>query len=100
MTVTLDTFGRVLIPKPLLDQLGVEPGAELSLDVFTGGDGGPTLELRAVPDADDPDSALIRVNGRLVYDGRPTGDMDVSRILREQYEARALRHAGLDPDAR
>ena len=49
MTVTIDKFGRVLIPKPLRDQLGLQPGAELSLDVHAGGDGAPALELRAVP---------------------------------------------------
>ena len=96
MTVTLDKFGRILIPKPLRDQLGLAPGAELALDVHHGGDGGPSIELRAIPDANDPEGGLIRVNGRLLHNGRPAGDMDVARILREQYEARARRHAGLD----
>ena len=100
MTVTIDKFGRVLIPKPLRDQLGLKAGAELSLDVHTGGDGAPALELRAVPDADDADGGLVHANGRLVHSGHPTGDMDVARILREEREGRALRHAGLDPDAR
>ena len=100
MTVTLDKFGRVLIPKPVRDRLGLAPGAELSLDVSTSGDGAPALELRAVPDADDPDGGLVRVNGRLVHNGHPTGDVDVARILREEREDRALHHAGLDPDAR
>lgn len=99
MTVTLDKFGRVLIPKPLRDQLGLLPGAELSLDVHDG-DGGPALELRAVPDASEPEGGLAYVDGVLVHQGRPMGDMDTSRILKDLYHARALRHAGLDPDAR
>ena len=100
MNVTIDKFGRVLIPKPLRDQLGLQPGAELSLDVHEGGDGAPALELRAIPDAEDPKGGLIRVNGRLVHNGRATGDMDTTRILKDIYADRARRHAGLDPDAR
>ena len=100
MTVTIDKFGRVLIPKPLRDQLGLTAGAELSLDVHHGGDGAPALELRAVPDADDPEEGLVYVDGVLVHQGRPTGDTDTSRVLKDLYHERALRHAGLTPDAR
>ena len=100
MTVTLDKFGRVLIPKLLRDQLGLVPGAELSLDVHEG-DGGPALELRAVPDASDPDGGLIHVNGRLVHSGKmaPEGQ-DIVAFIKAQRDARTLRLAGLDPDAR
>ncbi len=100
MTVTIDKFGRVLIPKPLRDRLGLAPGTEFTLDVHDAGDGVPTLELRAVPDADDPEGGLAYVDGVLVHNGRPTGDMDTSRILKDIYDARALRHAGLDPYVR
>ena len=96
MTVTIDKFGRVLIPKPVRDRLGLTAGAELALDVHTAGDGAPALELRAVPDADDPEGGLVRVNGRLVHNGRATGDLDTSQILRDIYDERARRHAGLD----
>lgn len=97
MTVTLDKFGRVLIPKPLRDQMGLVPGAELSLDVGDAGDGGSWLELRQVPHRDDPTGALVREGSLLVHDGRPAGDMDVARLIHEQRDARALRHAGLGP---
>ena len=99
MTVTIDKFGRVLIPKALRDQLGLLPGAELSLDVHHGGDGAPALELRAVPNADDPDGGLVRVGGRLVYNGR-LSNLDVTHALRDTYDDRARRHAGLGSDAR
>ena len=33
MTVTLDKFGRIVIPKKLRDSLGLKPGAELELTV-------------------------------------------------------------------
>lgn len=94
MTVTIDKFGRVLIPKPLRDQLGLEPGAELSLDI-NAGDGGPTLELRPEPAGD----ALSVQDGLLVYTGAVPSAYDAVQALRDEREARALRHAGLDPDA-
>lgn len=101
MTVTIDKFGRVLIPKTLRDQLGLQPGAELSLGVHHRGDGAPSLELRAVPDPDDPDGGLVYVNGRLVHSGEiaPEGE-DIVAFIKSQREARTLRLAGLDPDAR
>ncbi|OZC01268.1 AbrB/MazE/SpoVT family DNA-binding domain-containing protein [Rubricoccus marinus] len=97
MTVTIDKFGRVLIPKPLRDRLGLSAGAEISLDVHTGGDGAPSLELRAVPDA----PPLVRKNGRLVYTGAidPHGQ-DIVAFIREQRLARTGHLAGVDiPDA-
>ena len=99
MTVTIDKFGRVLIPKPLRDRLGLVPGAELSLDVQDGGDGAPALELRAVPD----EPLLVRQNGRLVYAGAidPEGQ-DVVAFIKAQRLARISRLAGMDiagPDA-
>ena len=101
MNVTIDKFGRVLIPKALRDQLGLQPGAELSLDVHEGGDGAPALELRAVPDPDDPDGGLSYVDGVLVHNGRlaPEGQ-DLVAFIKSQREARDLRNAGLNPDAR
>ena len=102
MTVTIDKFGRVLIPKPLRDQLGLAAGAELSLDVQTGGDGAPALELRAVPDV--PSLALR--NGRLVYTGPVDSEgHDIVAFLQSQRLARARHLAGVnlsegnDPEA-
>ena len=93
MTVTLDKFGRVLIPKPLRDRLGLAPGAELSLDVATGGDGAPALELRAVPD----EPLLVREGGLLVYTGEldPSAH-DIVAFIKGQRDARTRRLAGLD----
>jgi bifunctional DNA-binding transcriptional regulator/antitoxin component of YhaV-PrlF toxin-antitoxin module len=98
MNVILDKFGRVLIPKPLRDRFGLTPGAELSLDVHEGGDGAPSLELRAVPD----EPLLVRENGRLVYTGAidPEGQ-DMVAFIKAQRLARASHIAGMaaiDPD--
>ena len=99
MTTTVDKFGRVLIPKPLRDRLGLTPGTELTLDVHEGDDGAPALELRAVEDANDPDSGLIRVGGRLVHKGKlDPAAQDIAAFIKTQREARNLRLAGLNPD--
>ena len=97
MTVTIDKFGRVLIPKPLRDRLGLRPGTPLELGVRDVGDGAPALELR--PGAGQ--SALVREGPLLVHQGRlAEADLDVAEILRRQREERARRHAGSDEDAR
>jgi AbrB family looped-hinge helix DNA binding protein len=36
MRTTIDAAGRLVVPKPLRDQLGFAPGAELELDVVDG----------------------------------------------------------------
>ncbi len=89
MTVTIDKFGRVLIPKPLRDRLGLEPGTTLSLGVREGGDGAPTLELQAETD----DSAFVRKNGRLIYVGE-IDDFDVVEAIREQRRERSQKLMG------
>ena len=94
VTVTLDKFGRVLIPKRLRDRMGLVAGAEMSLDVTDAGDGGPRLELRHVSPAASGE-ALVREGSLLVHDGRPVGELDVGRLLRAQREARSLGHAGV-----
>ena len=93
MTVTIDKSGRILIPKTLRDRLGLAAGVELEIDVHDAGDGAPAIELRAV--SADAEDALVREGRLLVHNGRPAGDLDVVRLLREQRAARTPHHAGL-----
>jgi len=58
MRSTIDKAGRLVIPKPLRDQLGLRPG-----DVELTADG---AALRVVPVHDD---ALVEADGRLVIPG-------------------------------
>lgn len=95
MTVTIDKFGRVLIPKALRDRLGLKPGTPLQVGVRDAGDGAPTLEIR--PEPEEP--TFVREHGRLVYAGE-VGGVDVAEILRSERDERARRHAGLDGDER
>jgi AbrB family looped-hinge helix DNA binding protein len=49
MKATVDSGGRVLIPKALRDALGVQPGTEVDISVYGGGiqivPGGRTAQL-------------------------------------------------------
>lgn len=91
MTVTIDKFGRVLIPKPLRDRLGLAPGTALDLKVRDTDDGILTLELR--PDCEN--AGLVREGALLVHHGRFTDpDFDPVQFLRDQRSARARELAG------
>lgn len=73
MRATIDKAGRVVIPKPLRDQLGLRPG---EVELIADGSG-----LRIEPLAEEE---VVELDGRLVIP--PTGaplDDDVVRALRD-----------------
>ena len=84
MTVTLDDDGRIFLPKETRDQLGVKPGASLTLDVYASGDGAPRLELRP----ETGGSRLEYVDGLLVFTGAVDPETDIVGLIREQREPR------------
>ena len=69
MDVTLDKFGRILIPKRIRDRLGLKPGIELRLEVNEGGEEGRSISLRPAPDQ----GRLIRKGNVLVFKGERLG---------------------------
>ena len=73
MRSTIDKAGRLVIPKPLRDQLGLQPG-----DVELTADG---AALRVVPVHDD---TLVEAGGRLVIpaSGATVGD-ELVQALRD-----------------
>ena len=74
MRATIDKAGRLVIPKPLRDQLGLRPGeVELTAD---------GAALRVVPVHDDN---LVEVDGRLI--------VPVSGVTIDDELVRALRDA-------
>lgn len=79
MTVTIDRAGRVVIPAPVRERLGLRPGTRLDLSVEDGG-------VRLAPTASPPE--LVTRNGRLV--ARPTVPqeelpaVDVAALIEEE----------------
>ena len=60
MEVTLDSVGRVLVPKPIRTALGLQPGTKVDLSVYGSG-------LQLTPKGRG--AVLVSENGRLVIDG-------------------------------
>ena len=80
-TVTLDSAGRVVIPKPLRDELGLVPGDTLALE-----SDGERVMLRPVRSS----SALRKEQGVWVFrGGRKIAASDTDRVLEGLREERA-----------
>lgn len=73
----IDRFGRVLIPKKLREQLGLQPGERLEVDLAEG-----QLILRPTSRT----AALVEHQGRLIFEGYgalqgdPVEDLRQSRL--------------------
>jgi AbrB family looped-hinge helix DNA binding protein len=93
MEVTIDNYGRIVIPKPLRERLGLDPGAALQLTVEPA-DGGEALQLRPVNDR----LTLVRKDGVLVHTGTTANETfdPVESVRRARAER--TRHLA-DPDA-
>ena len=66
METAVDKFGRVVIPKPIRDQLGLRPGTKLVVEEHE-----RQVTLRPVEEA----PRLTLKEGVLVYRGEATGDL-------------------------
>ena len=74
--VTLDKFGRVLIPKKVREQLGLAIATQLALEVIDG-------KLMLVPVSQVP--KVYHEGGVLVVEAEPTGDLETAiNELREE----------------
>jgi AbrB family looped-hinge helix DNA binding protein len=93
MEVTIDNYGRIVIPKPLRERLGLDPGATLQLTVEPA-DSGEALQLH--PLSDRP--TLVRKDGVLVHTGTSVNETldPVDSVRRARAER--TRHLA-DPDA-
>ena len=72
MEVTMDSVGRVLVPKTLRTVLGLEPGATMDISAYGSG-----LQITPVGRS----ARLVRENGRLVIDGDSTVTDDMMFTL-------------------
>jgi AbrB family looped-hinge helix DNA binding protein len=74
MRVSIDRAGRIVVPKPLREQLGLSPDVPLEIEVVDG-----HLELHALH---DPPVVVEGPNGPvLAATGTAVSDADVRRVL-------------------
>lgn len=66
MNATLDRFGRIVIPKEVRDDLGLEPGAMLQVEEV-----GDAIRLQPLRES----SPLRRKDGVTVFAGKAVGDL-------------------------
>ena len=67
MRTTLDKFGRIVIPKKMREDLGIEPGAEVIVE-----ENGQTICVKPVHGV----SPLAVKEGILIYRGAAAGDLE------------------------
>jgi AbrB family looped-hinge helix DNA binding protein len=83
---TIDRFGRIVLPKEIRDDLGLEPGAVVAVE-----EQGEAILLK--PLRDEP--GLVRKGPVLVYTGKARGDiLGAVRSVREGRLRRIRKGAG------
>ena len=75
MIVTIDTAGRLVIPKPLREQFNLTPGCELEIEATANG-----ITLRRA----DAKATLVRKDGILVHHGATLAALDIADFIREE----------------
>ena len=86
MQISIDKAGRIVVPKPLRDRLGLRPDSKLEL---TESDEGFHLKpLDAAP------RLVRRADGRLMVTGSPSVAADWKNLVRNVREERIRKIAG------
>lgn len=86
MTLKIDTAGRVVLPKPIRDRLGLSPGADLELRETSEG---------ILLSPKDRRSALEKNGNFLVYTGELPQGYDILKAIDDDRDDRARRAWGL-----
>jgi AbrB family looped-hinge helix DNA binding protein len=81
MRVTIDRAGRIVVPKPLREDLGLSPDTPLEIDIV---DGHLEVSTRHEPPAvvEGPHGPIVAATGK------PISDKDVRRVLEAGRERR------------
>jgi len=86
ITITVGKAGRVVVPKPIRDSLGLRVGSRLRLDVHGG-------KLEGVPEADD-----VRIEMKdgfpVIRGGPAVGDDEIVKAIKADRDDRIERIAG------
>jgi AbrB family looped-hinge helix DNA binding protein len=86
MTLRMDKAGRVILPKPVRDRLGLQEGS--SLEIVETSDG---LVLKPV----EPHPSMVKKHGLWVHTGKLPPGFDIVQAIREDREDRIRKLAGL-----
>ncbi len=86
MVVKIDKSGRIVVPKPLRDRLGLKP--DMELEVHEQADG----VLLRVP---VPHPTMVHVDGLWVHQGTAPANADWARVFEDVRDER-LRAVGTD----
>lgn len=91
MEVTIDDYGRIVIPKEIRQTLGIESGASLEIRVDREGEaeGAITLRLKGQKPPLQKKGALLVHSGETAEESH-----DIVEQLRTERRERAQRHAG------
>jgi AbrB family looped-hinge helix DNA binding protein len=77
MTLKIDSAGRIVVPKPLRERLGLRAGMDLEV-----GESGDCLTLKPVSEK----PAMVREKGFWVHQGAAPRDFDWDRLIEEERE--------------
>jgi AbrB family looped-hinge helix DNA binding protein len=86
MTLKVDKAGRVILPKPVRDRLGLREGSDLELEETPEG-----LMLKPV----ETQASMIKKDGLWVHTGKVPPGFDVVQAIREDREDRIRKISGL-----
>jgi AbrB family looped-hinge helix DNA binding protein len=85
MTLKIDKAGRVVLPKPIRDRLGLHAGSDLEVEETPDG---VTLK----PSARQP--SMIKKQGLWVHTGKVPAGFDIAQAIRDDREERIRKLAG------
>ena len=86
MTLRIDKAGRVILPKPVRDRLGLHEGSDLEMVETPEG-----LVLKPV----EPHPSMVKKQGLWVHTGRIPPGFDIVQSVRDEREDRIRKLAGL-----
>ena len=86
MTLKIDKAGRVVLPKPVRDRLGLKAGTDLEVEETAEG-----VVLRPVHQR----ASLVNRNGLLVHCGKLPKGFDWNRLIDDDREDRMRKLAGM-----
>ncbi len=85
MTLRIDKAGRVVLPKPVRDRLGLRVDSDLEMVETVDG-----IVLKRIEDR----PSMIKVDGLWVHIGKTPPNFDIDQAIRDDHEDRIRKMAG------